>query len=43
MIDTALRARKKKIEESQNLLVEMKPEFAEALKNSLSFSSNHLH
>ena len=40
MIDTAMKTRKAKIEEHQDLLVEMRPEFVSALKSSLNFSSN---
>ena len=39
MIDAALTTRRKKLEENQNLIVEMRPEFAEALKKTLQFSS----
>lgn len=39
MIDSALKVRKAKLEKNQNMLVEMKPEFADALRTSLSFSS----
>ena len=39
MISTAIRERKKKMEQSQNVLVEMKPEFEAALKKCISFSS----
>jgi len=39
MIDTAMTKRKNKLEQSQDLLVEMKPEFAEAIKNCNNFSS----
>ena len=38
MINKAMVDRKKKLEESQNLIVEMRPEFANALKKSISFS-----
>lgn len=38
MINKALVDRKKKLEESQNLIVEMRPEFANALKKSINFS-----
>ena len=39
MINNAMSTRKKKLEKNQNLLVEMRPEFAEALKRCDSFSS----
>jgi len=39
MINNAMSARKKKLEKNQNLLVEMRPEFAAALKRCDSFSS----
>jgi hypothetical protein len=39
MIDSALIERREHLEEKQHLVVEMKPEFTEALKNSLSVSS----
>ena len=39
MINRAMKARKSKLERSQNLLIEMRPEFAEALKKCQSFSS----
>lgn len=38
-ITKAMKARKAKLEQSQDLLVEMKPEFAEAIKNCTNFSS----
>jgi hypothetical protein len=38
MINHSLQQRKEKLEKSQNLLVEMRPEFANALRNSISFS-----
>jgi hypothetical protein len=38
MINRSLQQRKDKLEKSQNLLVEMRPEFANALKKSISFS-----
>lgn len=38
-IDKALFNRKEKLEKSQNLLVEMRPEFVEALEHCMSFSS----
>jgi hypothetical protein len=38
-INKAQYARKEKIEKNQNLLVEMRPEFIEALDNCMSFSS----
>ncbi len=42
MINKALVSRKKKLEQSQNQLVDMRPEFAEALKRCNSFSSKSL-
>jgi hypothetical protein len=39
MIDLALLKRKQKMEESQNLLVTMKPEFVSALSSAINFSS----
>ena len=36
----AVKARKERLEEKHNLNVEMRPEFAQALKNCMSFSSN---
>ena len=38
MITKAMHDRKKKLESSQNLLVDMRPEFAEALKRCSTFS-----
>ena len=35
MIDRAVKNRKEKLEKSQDLLVEMRPEFANALKSCL--------
>lgn len=40
MINVAMAKRKAKLEKSQNLMVEMKPEFSEALKKSTSFTCN---
>ncbi len=40
MVRQAKLKRKEKLEKSQNLLDHMKPEFAQALQNALSFSSN---
>jgi len=37
-IAKAMQDRKKKIEQSQDLIVDMRPEFAEALKRCQSFS-----
>ena len=37
MITKAMNERRKKIEQSQNMLVEMRPEFVEALKRCNSF------
>jgi hypothetical protein len=42
MINRVLVQRKQKIEQSQNIIVEIKPEFAQALQNTLNFSSNIL-
>ena len=39
MIDDAMITRKVKLENNQHLLVEMKPEFLEALDNCMNFSS----
>jgi hypothetical protein len=39
MIEVAKQNRKEKIEKSQDLLVHMRPEFEEALKNTLNFKS----
>ena len=39
MITKAMVQRKQRIEQSQNQLVGMRPEFAQALKNCVSFSS----
>ena len=39
MINKAMTKRKTKLEQSQALLIEKKPEFAEALKNCNNFSS----
>ena len=41
LITNAVKQRKEKLEKNKHLLVEMKPEFAEALKNCVSFSSNN--
>ena len=40
VIKDAVKARKERFEEKQNLNVEMRPEFAQALQNCMSFSSN---
>ena len=40
MIKDAVKARKERLEENHNLNVEMRPEFAQALQNCMSFSSN---
>jgi hypothetical protein len=42
-INKALHARREKLEKSQNLLVDMRPEFVEALDNCMSFSSKSSH
>ena len=39
MIDDAMKVRKQKLEEKQDLLVDVRPEFAAALSTSFSFSS----
>jgi hypothetical protein len=39
LVANAMQARKDKLEHSQDLMVEMRPEFAEALKKSINFSS----
>ena len=39
MIANAMKKRKDKVEHSQDLLIDLKPEFAEALKKCLNFSS----
>ena len=39
MIDEAREVRMEKLEENRNLTVKMKPEFYEALNNSITFSS----
>ena len=41
-VDNILKSRRAKLEESQNQVVEMKPEFANALSKCLNFSSNAL-
>lgn len=41
MIDEAKKVRNNKIEEKQDLLINMRPEFVSALKNSISFSSKN--
>ena len=41
LVEKAIKARKARLEQSQNLLVEMKPEFEQALKRCVSFSSKH--
>jgi hypothetical protein len=38
MINKAMQQRKEKLEQNQNMIVEMRPEFAAALKKSISFS-----
>ena len=40
VIKDAVKARKDRLEEKHNLNVEMRPEFAQALQNCMSFSSN---
>ena len=39
MIDKALDKRKEKLEKSKDLMVDVRPEFAKALSQTLSFSS----
>ena len=39
VINSAMVVRKQKLEHNQNLLVEIRPEFAQALQNTLNFSS----
>ena len=39
IIKDAVKARKERLEEKHNLNVEMRPEFAQALQNCMSFSS----
>ena len=39
LITAAMKRRRDKLEQSQNLLVEMRPEFAQALHSCLNFSS----
>ena len=39
LIKDAVKARKERLEVKNNLLVEMQPEFAQALQNCMSFSS----
>ena len=41
MITDAMRKRKDRLEQSQNLIVQMRPEFAQALNSCLNFSSNN--
>jgi hypothetical protein len=38
LIKDAVKARKERLEEKHNLLVEMRPEFAQAFQNCMSFS-----
>ena len=38
LIKDAVKARKERLEEMNNLLVEMRPEFAQAFQNCMSFS-----
>jgi hypothetical protein len=40
VIKDAVKARKERLEEKHNLNVEMRPVFAQALQNCMSFSSN---
>lgn len=39
MIDDALTARKNKLEKNRDLIIEMRPEFVQALQNCINFSS----
>jgi hypothetical protein len=39
MVDKAMMDRRKKLEQSQNQMVDMRPEFVQALKKCVSFSS----
>ena len=39
MIKDAVKARKERLVENHNLIMEMRPEFAQALQNCMSFSS----
>ena len=39
MIKKAMQTRKQKLEKNQDLLVDMRPEFVNALRNCISFSS----
>ena len=41
MIDCAIKARKEKLEKSQDLLVDMRPEFVDALKSAVAFSRKY--
>ena len=41
MINKAMVARREKLEHNQDLLVDMRPEFAQALKRCVNFSSKH--
>lgn len=43
MINEAMLRRRSKLEQSQNQIVEMRPEFAEALQRSINFSSKFIH
>ena len=38
MVDKALKTRKERLEEGYNMAVEMRPEFADALRSAVSFS-----
>ncbi len=40
IIKDAVKARRERLEEKNNLMVEMRPEFAQALQDCISFSSN---
>ena len=42
MVKDAAKDRKARLEEKRNLMVEMRPEFEQAFKNSMSFSSKAL-
>ena len=41
MVTKAMHDRKRKLEESQDMLVDMRPEFAAAFKRCQTFSSKH--
>jgi hypothetical protein len=43
MVKDAAKDRKTRLEDKRNLVVEMRPEFEQAFKNSMSFSSKALN